>query len=95
MFAGCYIVDRIHQGKGYGLQTWRAVSASFSKSSNTAANAVVEKVPIYGREGFKPYWEQQRFQFVTNDVSNCLMNIRTVTCNYTTFSANILYFASV
>lgn len=72
VFVGCYIVDKSHRGKGYGLQTSKVVLASLSKSCNLAADAVIENVPVYGREGLKPYWEQQRFEFVASDISNAL-----------------------
>ena len=76
-FVGCYIVDESHRGKGYGLQTSKVALASLSKSCNLAADAVIEKVPVYGREGLKPYWEQQRYEFVASDMSNALADIHT------------------
>ena len=77
-FLGFYIVDRNHQGKGYGLYTWKVSLASLPESCNMGGVAVIENVPLYGQYGFKPYWEEQRFEFVASEVLDKLADFNTI-----------------
>ena len=63
-YLGSYIVDEQYRGKGYGLKMFTTVLASLGDHFNLAADSVVENALLYLDFGLKPYWEEERVEFV-------------------------------
>ena len=74
VLVGCYIVDKSHRSKGYGLQTSKVVLESLSKICNLATDAVIKRCRFVEE---KPYWEQHEFEFVASDIPNALAGFHT------------------
>jgi hypothetical protein len=66
-FLGEYIVERSYRGMGYGVKTWEGAMASIDETYNYGGDAVVERVATYEQVGLKPYWSQQRYEFVAKE----------------------------
>ena len=69
-FIGNYIVDKPFRGCGYGLKMWKVAMSSINDDYNFAGDAVIEKVPIYGRIGLTPDWCEQCFYLVASQAAS-------------------------
>lgn len=63
-----YIVDKPYRGKGYGVALFRFAMASLSPTHNCGLDAVVGKVSMFERWGFKSAWIVQRYMI---DLAQC------------------------
>ena len=70
-FIGLYMVDKAYRGMGYGLKTYQTAMASV-ENYNVGLDAVVDKVPIYERNGFHSVWLNQRYEFAAAQVAQAL-----------------------
>lgn len=67
-FCGLYIVAPEFRGKGHGLQLTKARLA-YCGDRNVGIDGVLENVRIYERIGYKPYYENCRYQKMAAAVS--------------------------
>ena len=60
-FCGLYIVAPKHRGKGYGLALTKHRLA-YCGDRNVGIDGVLENVDIYQRIGYRPYYQNRRYQ---------------------------------
>ena len=60
-FCGLYIVAPKHRGKGYGLALTKHRLA-YCGYRNVGIDGVLDNVEIYKRVGYRPYYQNKRFQ---------------------------------
>ncbi|MCJ9429838.1 GNAT family N-acetyltransferase [Kordiimonas marina] len=79
-FCGFYIVAPEHRGKGYGLALTKARLA-YAGDRNVGIDGVLENVSLYERIGYKPFYQNCRFQAPARRPTAVSANIRPVTIN--------------
>lgn len=73
-FCGLYIVAPEHRGKGYGLALTKARLA-YCGDRNVGIDGVLENVGIYQNIGYRPYYENCRFQGVVTVAASVSLNV--------------------
>jgi GNAT superfamily N-acetyltransferase len=60
-FLGFYIVQPSFRGRGLGIEIWNA-GLKHLQDRNIGLDAVLEQQKLYGRMGFRPYYNSVRYQ---------------------------------
>ncbi|WP_108651151.1 GNAT family N-acetyltransferase [Dongshaea marina] len=62
-FCGLYVVSPKDRGKGYGMALTKH-RLNYCQDRNIGIDGVLENVSIYENIGYKPYYENRRYQFI-------------------------------
>ena len=74
-FAGSYIMDEKHRGKGYGIKIFDAAVSSVKPSSSIAFLALRQLEKMYERSGFRSQFYGARYDFYLPTAMTCFSEI--------------------
>ena len=84
-FLGNFNVDKLYQGGGYGLATWKAALSSLTPGCNIAGATTEYMLPMYTGEpfglNFKYAWKNQRFSITAFEGAMALASASASTSN--------------